>query len=221
MALTAGPVDLRDLPDDLRAAWLAADGRARVEIYPREDARDPAANARFVAAVRAVSPDATGAPVTLLESGRTVVRAFSIAAISALGVVVLLLALVLRRWRDIALVVTPLGLSTLMTVAIAVAVGWPITYANIITLPLMLGIGVGFSIYFVIDWRAGEDRPLQSPTARAVLFSALTTMAAFGSLALSSHPGTADMGKLLAVALTATLIAVLAVLPALLARTRR
>ena len=220
-ALTAGSVALGDLPEDLRATWLAADGRARIEVYPRDDARDPAVNTRFIAAVRAVAPDATGAPVTLLESGRTVVRAFSVAAVSALGAVVLLLAFVLRRVRDVALVLAPLGLSALMTVGIAVALGWPVTYANIITLPLMLGIGVGFSIYFVIDWRAGEDRPLQSPTARAVLFSALTTMAAFGSLALSSHPGTADMGKLLAMALTATLIAVLVLLPALLARARR
>jgi hypothetical protein len=220
-ALGAVPVELGDLPDDLRAAWLAPDGRARIEVYPREDGRDPAALARFVAAVRVVAPDATGAPVTIMESGRTVVRAFLIAGSWALGAVVLLLTLALRRALDVALVLAPLALAALSTVAISVAFGLPVTYANIITLPLMLGIGVGFSIYFVTNWRAGEDRPLQSPTARAVLFSALTTMAAFGSLALSSHPGTADMGKLLAIALAATLVAVLIVLPALLASARR
>ena len=90
----------------------------------------------------------------------------------------------------------------------------PLNYANIITLPLLLGIGVAFDIYFVMRWRAGMSGPLQSSTARAVLFSALTTMTAFGSLALSSHPGTAEMGRLLTIALGYVLLCTLFVLPA-------
>ena len=114
-----------------------------------------------------------------------------------------------------ALVLAPLLLAGLLTAATSVLLDLPLNYANIITLPLLLGIGVAFDIYFVMRWRAGLDGPLQSSTARAVLFSALTTTTAFGSLALSAHPGTAEMGRLLTIALGYTLLCTLFVLPAL------
>jgi len=104
----------------------------------------------------------------------------------------------------------------MLTLAIMVAIGMKLNYANIIALPLLLGIGVAFDIYFVMNWRAGQNQHLQSSTARAVLFSALTTMSAFGSLALSHDPGTAQMGMLLALSLGCTLFCTLIVLPALL-----
>ena len=107
-------------------------------------------------------------------------------------------------------------LAALLTVSTSVLFRLPINYANIIALPLLLGIGVAFSIYFVMNWRAGRPDPLQSSTARAGRFSALTTVTAFGSLALSSHPGTADMGLLLSIALGWTLLATFFFLPALL-----
>ena len=89
----------------------------------------------------------------------------------------------------------PLLLAALLTLAVTVVIGMRLNYANIIALPLLLGIGVAFDIYFVMNWRAGQTRHLQSSTARAVLFSALTTMSAFGSLALSNDPGTAADGR--------------------------
>src|SRR5262249_52422911 len=110
----------------------------------------------------------------------------------------------------------PLLLAALLTLAITVVIGIKLNYANIIALPLLLGIGVAFDIYFVMNWRAGETGHLQSSTARAVLFSALTTMSAFGSLAVSHDPATAEMGELLAISLAMTLLCTLFVLPALL-----
>jgi predicted RND superfamily exporter protein len=93
----------------------------------------------------------------------------------------------------------------------------PLNFANVIALPLLLGVGVSFNIYFVMNWRAGLRLPLGSATARAVVFSALTTATAFGSLALSHHPGTASMGKLLLLSLACTACTTLIFLPALLA----
>ena len=93
----------------------------------------------------------------------------------------------------------------------------PLNFANIIALPLLLGVGVSFNIYFVMNWRRGVAGHLASPTARAVVFSALTTGTAFGSLALSRHPGTASMGTLLLISLGCTLVASLVFVPALLA----
>jgi predicted RND superfamily exporter protein len=113
-------------------------------------------------------------------------------------------------------VLTPLVLAALLTVILLVVVPMPLNYANIIVLPLLLGVGVSFNIYFVMNWRAGQSAILGSATARAVLFSALTTGTAFGSLALSRHPGTASMGWLLLTSLFFTLLASFVFLPALL-----
>ncbi|MGE5268476.1 MAG: MMPL family transporter, partial [Thiohalocapsa sp.] len=214
--LQAQPVTLASLPRSLRDSWIAADGRARVEVFPQGDARNPDVLARFVAAVRTVAPNATGTPVTIQEAGRLISSAFIEAGIIAVVAIAVLLALVLRRLRDVALVIAPLLLAALMTLAITVIIGMKLNYANIIALPLLLGIGVAFDIYFVMNWRAGQDRHLQSSTARAVVFSALTTMSAFGSLALSRDPGSAEMGELLTISLACTLFSTLVVLPALL-----
>ncbi len=214
--IAAKPVTLASLPPELRDSWVAADGRARVEVFPTGDARDPAVLSRFVAAIRTIAPDATGTPVTIQEAGHLISGAFIQAGIIAIVAITALLAVVLRRLRDVVLVVVPLLLAAMLTLAVTVVIGMKLNYANIIALPLLLGIGVAFDIYFVMNWRAGQSRHLQSSTARAVVFSALTTMSAFGSLALSNDPGTAEMGELLAISLAATLFCTLFVLPALL-----
>jgi len=217
----AQPVTLASLPDDLRADWITPDGRARVEVFPRGDARDNAVLERFVAAVRIVAPEATGSPVTIQESGRLISTAFVHAGAIAVAAITVLLAIILRRARDVFLVIAPLLLAAIMTLAITVLIGMRLNYANIIALPLLLGIGVAFDIYFVMNWRIGVSEHLQSSTARAVVFSALTTMSAFGSLAVSNDPGTAEMGKLLSISLACTLFCTLIVLPALLGPARR
>ncbi len=207
------------LPPELKAAWVAEDGRARIEVFPKGDPRDRTVLTHFISAVRGVVPEATGMPVSIQESGSTVVSAFLRAGLIAVGAIALLLFLVLRRAWDVALVLLPLLLAALLTAATSIAIGLPLNFANIITLPLLLGIGVAFDIYFVMNWRAGMTGLLQSATARAVLFSALTTTTAFGSLALSNHPGTSEMGKLLTISLCYTLACTLFFLPALLGPT--
>ena len=214
--IQAGPVALETLPPEMHDGWIAPDGKARLEVFPKGNARDNAVLQRFVAAVRTVAPDATGTPVTIQEAGRLISGSFVEAGIIAVVAITALLLVVLRRPREVALVLAPLLLAGLLTLALTVAIGMPLNYANIIALPLLLGIGVAFDIYFVMNWRAGLTNHLQSSTARAVLFSALTTMSAFGSLILSDDPGTAGMGKLLSLSLAATLFCTLFVLPALL-----
>ena len=132
--------------------------------------------------------------------------------------ILVILSLVLRRALDVILVAAPLlPVWALLTLYIAVLLGLPLNFANIIALPLLLGVGVSFNVYFIMNWRAGRTAPLGSATARAVLFSALTTGTAFGSLALSAHPGTASMGVLLLISLGCTLAASLVFVPSLLA----
>jgi uncharacterized protein len=167
--------------------------------------------------VTAVAPDAGGSAVTIAATSNTIVGAFRSAAIYAVIAIAVILLVLLRRVLDLALVMAPLLLSALLTLLVAVLLPLPLNFANIIALPLLLGVGVSFNIYFVMNWRAGERHPLGSATARAIVFSALTTGTAFGSLALSAHPGTASMGELLLISLACTLLASLVFIPALLA----
>ncbi|CAK0760727.1 Hopanoid biosynthesis-associated RND transporter HpnN [Azospirillaceae bacterium] len=216
MALSAQLVTLDSMPESFRRGWVTPDGRCRLEITPKADGRDNVEMARFAAAVRTLAPAATGAVVTVQESARTTTYAFLQAGVAAFVAILAMLVVTLRRLRDIALVFAPMILAALMTVISCVVFGPDINFANIIALPLLFGIGVAFNIYFVENWRAGIEGPLQSSTARAILFSAMTTGVAFGSLALSDHPGTASMGILLSLSLAFTLVSSLFVLPALL-----
>jgi hopanoid biosynthesis associated RND transporter like protein HpnN len=216
-SLEAEPVTLQTVPPDLARDWLLPDGRARVQVLPKPEAGNTKGLARFVAEVTAVAPDAGGSAVTIEETSATIVGAFRSAAIAAVISIAVILFIALRRVLDVSLVLAPLLLSSLMTVAVIVLGGMLLNYANIIALPLLLGVGVSFNIYFVMNWRAGQTAPLGSATARAILFSALTTGTAFGSLALAAHPGTASMGRLLLISLGCTLVASLVFIPALLA----
>jgi len=220
-AMRARPVTIAGLPDEIKRDWVAADGRARIEVFPRGDANDNSMLQRFVSAVCQLAPEATGAPVSIQESGRTVVRAFVEAGILASVAIVVLLAFALRRASDVLLTIAPIILSGLVTLGICAALDLPLNFENIIALPLLAGIGVAFSIYYVMAWRAGRRELLPSSLTRAVFFSALTTGTSFGSLWLSHHPGTSSMGKLLALSLACTLVSTLLFLPALLGEARR
>ncbi len=217
VALSATPVSLQSIPHSLARDWVLPDGRARVQVVPKAAARNSRGLAEFVDQVTAVAPDAGGSAVTIEATSATIVGSFRSAAIGAVVAIAVILFVALRRPLDVGLVLAPLLLSALMTVVVMVAAPLPLNYANIIALPLLLGVGVSFNIYFVMNWRAGRTAVLGSATARAILFSALTTGTAFGSLALSGHPGTASMGTLLLISLACTLVASLVFIPALLA----
>jgi hopanoid biosynthesis associated RND transporter like protein HpnN len=219
-SLQAQPVSLKTLPADLVNSWKTKDGLTRVEALPRGDPNDNDTLRKFAAAVLAAEPNAIGGPVSILKSGDTVVKAFIHAGITALLVISFLLWLALRRITDVLLTLVPLLVAGAVTLEICVLIGLPLNFANIVALPLLLGVGVAFKIYYVTAWRSGRTNLLQSSLTRAIFFSALTTATAFGSLWLSSHPGTASMGKLLALSLVTTLAAVLLFQPALMGKPR-
>jgi hypothetical protein len=219
-SMQAQPVSLKTLPADLVSTWKTSEGLQRVEALPRGDPNDNDTLRKFAAAVLDAEPNAIGGPVSILKSGDTVVKAFIHAGIWALVVISLLLWLALRRVTDVLLTLVPLLVAGAVTMEICVLIGLPLNFANIVALPLMLGIGVAFKIYYVTAWRSGRTNLLQTSLTRAIFFSALTTATAFGSLWLSSHPGTASMGKLLALSLVTTLAAVLLFQPALMGKPR-
>lgn len=218
--LKAQPVSIKTLPPDILNDWVGTDGRTRVEAQPKGDPNDNDTLRAFAASVLKVEPNAIGGPISILKSGDTIVRAFIHAGLWALLSIAILLWIVLRRIGDVLLTLVPLILAGVLTLEICVIIGLPMNFANIIALPLLLGIGVAFKIYYVTAWRAGQTELLQSSLTRAIFFSALTTATAFGSLWLSSHPGTSSMGKLLVLSLVTTLAAAVLFQPALMGRPR-
>ena len=218
--LSAQPISLETLPASLSADWISPRGEARIEVAPRGDGADNATLSRFVAAVREIAPDATGPPVFVTEAAATIVKAFLEAGLWSLLSIALILFAGLRRVRDVALTLTPLLAAIIVTLEMCAAIGLQLNFANVLALPLLLGVGVAFKIYYVTAWRADETNLLQSSLTRAVLFSACATATAFGSLFFSHHPGTSSMGKLMALSLMTTLAAAVLFQPALLATQR-
>jgi uncharacterized protein len=220
-SLQAQEVTRASLPADLVRAWTAPDGRTRVEAAPAGDPNDSQNLRRFALAVLSVQPTATGQAVETYEWGEAIIVAFMQAGLWALCSIAILLFLVLRRIRDVLLTLVPLLVAGAVTLEICALTGFALNYANIIALPVLLGIGVAFKIYYVTAWRRGETNFLESALTRAVLFSALMTATAFGSLWLSAHPGTSSMGKLLALSLLCTLASAALFQPALMGPPRK
>jgi hopanoid biosynthesis associated RND transporter like protein HpnN len=216
----AQTITLKSLPAGLVRDWTTPDGHARAETAPKGNANDTETLRKFASAVLAVEPMAVGVPISILETGETVVSAFIQAGIWALLSISILLWITLRRIGDVLLTLIPLLMAGVVTLELCVLLDQPLNFANIIALPLMLGVGVAFKIYYIMAWRAGRTNLLQSNLTRAVMFSALTTATAFGSLWFSSHPGTSSMGKLLALSLLCTLAAAVLFQPLLMGKPR-
>lgn len=218
-SLHASPVDVASLPDDLAAQYLSSDGRYRVQVFPRENIMDRASLAGFVKSVQTVAPDATDAPVSIYESGMAIISSFREATLYAFIAITIYLLVELRRFLITVLILTPLVLVMLTTAAASVLLGIPLNFANVIVVPLLLGIGVHSGIIFVVRYQS--ERPqggnmLTTSNARAALFSNLATMVSTGSLSFSPHRGIASIGILLTLCLGFLILSTLVLLPALL-----
>lgn len=218
-ALDAAPINgIEDLPKALVERWVSEDGIYRVQIFPSKDLNDIKNFKEFVTQVQAVEPTVTDLPVIYLESAKAVIAAFQQALISALIAILVILLIVLRSLKETVTVLAPLLLASLLTGAVTVLMNSPFNFANVIALPLLLGLGVDSSIHMIQRLRQTPGKAeelLHTSTARGVFFSSLTTFCSFGTLAFMAHLGTASMGILLAVGVFFTLVCTLIVLPAL------
>jgi len=218
--LQAGPVTVDRLPAALVERYVAEDGRHKLDILPAEPLATPGERRDFVDAVLAAAPDAAGNVVQMVRAADLVAGAMVEATLYALAGVTLVVTLVLRRPRDVAAVLGAVLLAAALTVGAMAVFGLAFNFANVIVLPLLLGVGVDAAIHVVVRHReaAGAERVDATSTPRAVFASALTTIASFGTLMLSPHAGTASMGLLLTLAVIASLVSVLVVLPVWLQR---
>ncbi len=216
-ALDARTISVGTLPAELLADWRAPDGRWRVRIDAARDLNNPDALRAFVDQVQQIAPHAVGSPVTHLRSARVVVLAFMQAFALALACITVILYFALQRVADVAIVLSPLLLGMLVSVALMAWLDSPFNFANVIALPLLLGVGVDSGIHMLTRARLMDSGKslASSSTARGVVISALTTTVSFGSLAFSPHPGTASMGLLLTIGMIAIVAATLLLLPAM------
>lgn len=216
-SMTAEPYDLADIPDYIRSHWLSKNGFYKVHITPEYDQNDIQNLKQFVSEVQAAAPYSSGLPVADQASGAAIAKAFIQAFSGAIIAIFLLLLIILRDLKSTLLVIGPLLLAALLTGATNVLLDNPFNFANVIALPLLMGMGVDSSIHIMQRLKSGlssQSEILQSSTARGVFFSSLTTLFSFSSLAFTPHVGTSSMGLLLAVGIFFTLVCTLIVLPA-------
>jgi predicted RND superfamily exporter protein len=218
-SMDASEITQEDLPPELVARMITSTGRARIQVFPSETLIDEASFARFSDSVRAIDPRATGVAVNLLEFGRATRDSFRQALISASLAIFALLWLLWRRVSLVVLALAPLMLSSVLTCASMVLIDMPFNFGNVIVIPLLLGIGIDSGIHLVHRSEHPDAEGaslLESTTARAVFYSALTTTVSFGTLAFSSHRGMASLGILLTMGMAITVLSNLVVLPAML-----
>lgn len=217
-ALKAKAFHSGHLPLELKERWVGPEGIYRMQVYPKKDITQLENLRAFVEDVQSVAPHATDLPVIYYEAGKEVVKAFQQALITALAAITAVLLVVLKSIRQTSLVLMPLILAALMTCAATVLIGLPFNFANIIAVPLLLGLGVDSGIHVMHSFRKNlyskNFSLMRNITSRGIFFSSLTTVFSFSSLAFSSHTGTASMGILLAIGIFFTLFCTLVVMPA-------
>ncbi len=213
----AQPVTVDTMDPDLRRWYVSDDGLWRLEISPAGALDTEAAMRRFAAAVRAVAPHATGAPVEIIGASDVVSSAMLTATLIALGIVSVLTLAALRSFFGMLMVLAPIVLAALLLAGYTVVFDAPFNFANVIVIPLLLGLGVDSAIHYVHRAREAASGAAVSETStpRAIVISALTTMGSFGTLWLTPHRGMSSMGELLSIAIALTLLTTLVVLPQL------
>ncbi len=214
----AKQVTLADLPADIKDKWLSKNGSYRIQIFPKKDLNDLTSLEEFITEVQSVAPETTDLPIMYWESMKEVISAFQEAIVIALITIALLLFAIRRNIFDTLLVMTPLILAGLFTMASTVITNTPINFANIIALPLLLGLGVDNGIHMVekLHHSLSEEQNIyQSSTARAMFYGALTTASSFAGLAFSPHEGIASMGLIITMGIFWIMVCTFIVLPAL------
>lgn len=216
-SLNARAFDLKDISDDIRSHWVSQDGIYKVLITPAKDQNVEANMKEFVAQIQSVDNRVSGLPIANEMGGVAVVKAFLQAFGSAFMAITLLLWAIYRSFKHMAIVIAPLMLAALLTGATNVLLDNPFNFANVIALPLLLGMGIDSSILIMhrLHFNLSENENLlHSSTTRGIIFSSITTLCSFSSLSFTPHQGMASMGLLLSIGLFFTVICSLIVLPA-------
>ena len=213
----SGRLTADDLPETLRNRFIGVSGKHLLQVYPKHNIWDRKAQEAFVADLRKIDPLATGTPVQLLEYTTLLKQSFEEAAMFSLIAISILVFIHFRKVSCVVLSLIPVGVGFLWMVGLMGIFGMPFNPANIMTLPLVVGIGVTNGIH-ILNRFAEEQHPsiLAKSTGKAVLVSGLTTIAGFGSLIAAKHQGIESLGYIMAIGTATCMIVGLTFVPALL-----
>jgi predicted RND superfamily exporter protein len=217
---TSGPLRVDDLPPGLRKRFIGVTGKWLLQIYPKEDIWDRTHQGEFVGQLRTVTRKVTGTPVEQWEYTSLLVQSYVEAALYALAAIAVLVAFHFRRPTLVLLSLLPVALGTVWTAGILGYLGMPLNPANIMTLPLVVGIGVTNGIHLLNRFvEEGTPSLVTKSTGKAVIVSGLTTMAGFASLMLGKHQGIQSLGLVMTIGVATCMLGALTVVPAMLAIT--
>lgn len=210
-------ITFADLPQNLRDQFIGKTGKIMIQIYPAQNIWERPALERFVNELRQVDPNVTGSPILIYETTRLMLNSYKQAAKIAFCVIVLVTLMQFRSVKMAFFTLLPLGIGLLWLLGIMVLFRVPFNPANLLTLPVILGIGVAFGVYVVNRYRQ-EKHPsvFSTSTGRSVLLSAMTSIAGFASLLGVRHRGLQSLGFTMTVGLSVITVVALLVLPALL-----
>ncbi|MBI2827334.1 MAG: MMPL family transporter [Planctomycetia bacterium] len=211
------PPTTEDLPESLTSRFVGPHGLHLLKIYGRGNIWDMDALGEFVKDVRTVDPRATGNPLQAYEASLEMKQSYEKAALYAFAVIATVLLFDFRSVRYTLLALLPLGIGVLQTFGVLGLLGIPLNPANMIALPLLLGIGVDEGVHIVHDFLDQRGRyTMSQSTAVAVLVDSLTTIVGFGALMIASHQGLQSLGRVLTIGVTCCLFTSMVMLPALL-----
>jgi hopanoid biosynthesis associated RND transporter like protein HpnN len=212
-----GPLSVADLPPALHDRFVGVTGKYLLMVYPKEDIWKRENQKVFIDQVGKLYPNVTGTPVQLYHYTALLKDSYQQAAWYSLGAIALLVFLHFRSVACVVLALVPVAIGSLWLGGLMGWLGVPLNPANIMTLPLVIGIGVTNGIH-ILNRFAEEQTPsiLARSTGKAVLVSGLTAMAGFGSLILAQHQGIHSLGCVMTTGLATCMIAGLTFLPALL-----
>ncbi|MEE9165371.1 MAG: MMPL family transporter [Nitrospinota bacterium] len=222
-SLNPEKIVINDIPENLKERFIGKTKKFLLQVFPKMNIYEREPMEKFISDIWSIDPNASGTAVTASESSRLMKEGYIKGGIYALIAILLFVWISFRDWRCAMLAILPLALGTLWTLGLMGLFNLPFNLANLVILPLIIGIGVDNGIHIVHRYRDDKDSivsPVYKSTGKAVILSSLTTMIGFGSLMVASHRGIHSIGVLLTIGVGCCMIASLTILPAILKITR-
>ena len=212
-------VRLEEIPPKLRERYISKKGKYVIHIYPSVDIWDLDERRKYLNDLRSVDPNVTGTAVHMFESTRLMTEGYVKGGLYAMTAIIIYLFFLFRNARTVFFVLLPVLAGSIWTVGVMELIGLKLNMANLVILPLILGVGVVNGIHITHRYREEEDKHasvLGKSTGQAVVLSSFTTMIGFGSLMVADHSGVFSLGLVLTIGVFNCLIASITFLPALL-----
>ncbi len=213
------PVRLDEIPQNLKERYISKKGKYVITIFPGVDVWNLDERSKYLNDLRSVDPHVTGTAVHMFESTRLMTEGYINGGLYAMTAIIAYVFFLFRKIRTVFFVLLPVIVGSIWTVGIMDLIGLQLNMANLVILPLILGIGVVNGIHITHRYREEEDKQasvLGKSTGQAVILSSLTTMIGFGSMMVADHYGVFSLGMVLTIGVFNCLIASITFLPALL-----